>query len=110
MFQQPWKIQKYTNEQGIKPFDRWLSTLDNMSQVRVDVRLKRVAAGNFGDRKFIGEGVYELRLFFGAGYRIYYALADERVVLLLAGGDKKSQSRDITKAKNHWSQYRLNSE
>lgn len=72
------------------------------------MRIRRVASGNFGDHKAVGEGVYELRLFFGSGYRIYYALAGTRIVLLLAGGDKKGQSRDIEKAKGFWTRYKSN--
>ena len=72
------------------------------------MRIRRMASGNFGDHKAIGEGVYELRLFFGSGYRIYYALVGTKIVLLLAGGDKKSQSGDIEKAKSFWTRHKSN--
>lgn len=70
MFQQPWEVQKYVHERGERPFETWLLTLDNTVQARVDVRIRQMASGNFGDHKAVGEGVYELRLFFGLGYRI----------------------------------------
>ena len=67
-------------------------------------RLDRVAAGNFGDCRPVGEGVSELRIDFGPGYRIYYAL-DGELIILLFGGTKKTQASDITKAKHFWSDY-----
>lgn len=61
------------------------------TQVRIDVRFDRVSLGNLGDAKSFGEGVYELRLFFGSGYRIYYGIIGKRIVLLLTGGAKKTK-------------------
>lgn len=81
-------------------FDIWLKSLrDVAGRARILVRLKRVAEGNFGDVKFVGEGVSELRLDFGPGYRIYFASPDETSIVLLCGGDKDSQERDIARAK-----------
>ena len=70
------------------------------------MRLDRVSLGNFGDHKSVGEGVYELRLSFGPGYRIYYGLAGEHVVLLLAGGAKGKQTKDIRTAQKLWKSYK----
>ena len=67
--------------------------------MRVHVRLDRVMLGNFGDAVPIGEGLSELRIHYGPGYRLYYIQRDMRVVILLCGGDKTSQPRDIEKAK-----------
>lgn len=106
MTQEPWEIRRYIDERGVRPFEEWFLVLDKQAQSRVIDRLDRLAAGNFGDFKPVGRGVYELRLFFGAGYRIYYALLDGQVVLLLAGGSKKSQSKDIKKAQKYWKSYR----
>ena len=80
-------------------FSKWLSGLkDQQARMRVHVRLDRVMLGNFGDSAPIGEGLSELRIHYGPGYRLYYIQRDMRVVIL-CGGDKTSQPRDIEKAK-----------
>ena len=71
----------------------------------VDARLARVRAGNFGDAKSVGGGVSELRINFGPGLRVYYGLHGKQIVVLLGGGDKGSQSRDIRRAQQHWQQF-----
>lgn len=71
---------------------------DRKAKLRIDDRLKRLASGNAGDTKSVGNGVRELRLHFGPGYRIYYMWKDGRLVILLNGGDKSSQKRDIARA------------
>ena len=70
------------------------------------VRINRVRLGNFGDCKPVGGGVLELRMTFGPGYRVYLACEGQSVVLLLCGGDKGSQDRDIERARQHWNEYR----
>ncbi|MGK7891936.1 MAG: type II toxin-antitoxin system RelE/ParE family toxin [Leptolyngbyaceae cyanobacterium] len=105
MAQDQWDIQKYVTPKDTCPFDQWFCRLDSQTQARVDVRLDRVSLGNFGDRKSVGKGVYELRLAFGPGYRVYYAIADKRVVLLLGGGSKASQAKDIKMAQQFWRDY-----
>jgi putative addiction module killer protein len=81
-------------------FRDWLSKLrDRRARARIDDRLKRLASGHAGDTKSLGDGLLELRLHFGPGYRIYYLWQDEVLVILLTGGDKGTQSRDIAKAK-----------
>lgn len=86
----------YTTED----FDRWLRKLkDNVSKKRIQARIDRLELdGNFGDNKVIDYPVYELRFFFGTGYRVYYMQQGETVVILLAGGDKSTQQKDIDKA------------
>ncbi len=80
-------------------YDRWFSALkDRRAVARINARLRRMALGNPGDAKLVGEGVSELRLDFGPGYRIYYTHHGREVVILLAGGDKSTQKRDIEKA------------
>ena len=69
------------------------------------MRLDRVSLGNFGDRKSLEEGIFELRFQFGAGYRIYFGLQGNRIVILLAGGSKKTQSKDIRIARRLWKAY-----
>ena len=81
-------------------FRDWLDGLrDGRARLRIDDRLRRLANGNAGDTKSVGEGVQELRLHFGPGYRVYYTWRDGVLVILLCGGDKGSQARDIAKAK-----------
>lgn len=81
-------------------FNKWLAGLrDAVARRRIVARLDRVAGGNFGDCKPLGDGLFELRLFFGSGFRIYYALRGQQVVLLLMGGDKSTQERDIEEAR-----------
>ena len=80
-------------------YDRWFSALkDRRAVARINARLRRMALGNPGDAKHVGEGVSELRLDFGPGYRVYYTQHGREVVILLAGGDKSTQKRDIEKA------------
>ncbi|MEG3435887.1 type II toxin-antitoxin system RelE/ParE family toxin [Pannus brasiliensis CCIBt3594] len=105
MNQPRWEIQKYVTETGACPFDEWFDRLDATTRSRIDVRLDRVSLGNFGDHRSVGEGVYELRFFFGPGYRIYYGIAGNRIVILLAGGTKKSQNKDIEIARGLWLAY-----
>ena len=105
MSQQEWEILKYVTETGVCPFDEWFNTLDSVTQARIDVRLDRVTLGNFGDHQSVGSGVYELRFFFGPGYRIYYGIVGKRIVLLLTGESKKRQSRDVKAAQRFWAAY-----
>ena len=80
-------------------FRRWLRSLrDRQAQARIAVRLDRVAEGNFGDHRSVGQGVSELRINVAQGYRVYYTIRDKTVVLLLCGGDKASQQQDIHRA------------
>jgi putative addiction module killer protein len=81
-------------------FDRWLRKLkDQRAKATVAVRLRRMALGNFGDVAPVGDGVSELRIHFGPGYRVYFTQRGETVIILLCGGDKGTQSRDIASAK-----------
>ncbi|MEY2831445.1 MAG: hypothetical protein RLZZ574_703 [Cyanobacteriota bacterium] len=100
-----WKIQKYITADGVCPFDEWFDRLDFTLQARIDVRLDRVSLGNFGDRKSLEGGVFELRFQFGAGYRVYFGLDGNQVVLLLIGGSKKTQNKDIKTALRLWEAY-----
>lgn len=96
---------------GKKPFEEWLENLkDSISRARIRARIDQVAIGNFGDSKTVGNGVSELRFSFGPGFRIYYAIDGEALVLLLAGGDKSSQEDDITRAKKYWNNYKERSD
>jgi putative addiction module killer protein len=79
----------------------WYNSLaDIRARVRIDLRLNAVQKGSFGDQRSIGDGVFELRIDYGPGYRIYYKMADTEIVVLLCGGDKRTQDEDIAKAKD----------
>lgn len=96
----------YETEDGIRPFKRWLDSLrDKITVARINARLARVEMGNFGDSKSVGSGVMELKLSFGSGFRIYYGLDDDTLVILLTGGDKSTQDKDIKLAHEYWSDY-----
>lgn len=92
-------IKIYRDRYGFSFFDEWLKHLtDKVLRARIIARLNRIEEGNLGDHKFIGKGIWEFRLNFGAGYRIYFAKESQTLVVLLIGGDKNSQKRDIEKA------------
>ena len=100
------EIKKLELQNGLVPFDEWFDFLpDKRMQAAVDARLARVRAGNFGDCKSVGGGVFEFRVTFGPGLRVYYGLYRRQMVVLLGGGDKRSQSRDIRRAQQLWQQF-----
>lgn len=99
------QLEIYTTKDDKKPFIEWLESLDSSVRYRVKEKLDRVALGNFGDHKFISDGIYELRLAFGSGYRIYYGNSNNTIVLLLCGGNKTTQKRDIKKAIVYFKNY-----
>jgi len=97
------EIKHYLNSEGHDVFMEWRSQLaDSKVKIAVDRRINRIELGNFGDHKFCRDGVWELRLDLGPGYRIYYAQAEKAVILLLCGGIKSSQGRDISRACAYW--------
>ncbi len=103
-------IKVYADANGREPYFEWFKGLkDVKGRARIESRLQRLAVGHFGDTKSVGEGVSELRMFFGPGYRVYYGEDQGNIVVLLCGGDKGSQKKDIQLAKNYWQDY-LNNE
>lgn len=101
------ELRKYVDSQENCPFDRWLERLaDRAAKARIGLRIDRLALGLEGDWKPIAEGVRELRVATGPGYRIYYAWDGPALVILLCGGDKSSQVRDIARAVAYWRDYR----
>jgi putative addiction module killer protein len=104
---QPREIQRYTTPDGKVPFSEWLDSLrDLKAKFKIDGRLDRVQEGNLGDYRSVGEGVCELRINYGPGYRVYFGQVEETIVLLLIGGDKSTQEQDIRKAQKYWTDYR----
>ena len=101
-----YEIRRYLTTAGIDPFGEWFIALrDSQAQARVRARLDRVGRGLFGDCEPVGEGVSELRIDWGPGYRVYFARAGAEIILLLLGGDKRKQQADIKTAKEYWHDY-----
>lgn len=105
----PREIETYRTQNGREPFTEWFHTIqDTRTQTRIRERLDRLEKGNLGDCASVGGGVFELRLHFGPGYRIYFGEMDRTIVLLLCGGDKSTQTRDIQRAKTYWTEHKEN--
>lgn len=98
-------VREYLTADGRSPFRDWLDGLDLSFRARVQARVLRFELGNLGDHKAVGGGVWEARLPFGAGYRIYFGKAEQAVILLLLGGDKATQRRDVRVAREYWAEY-----
>ena len=98
----------FETENGKQPFVIWINSIkDNNFKVRIFNKITMLKSAVFScDYKSVGDGVYELRFFFGAGYRVYFAFDGNDIVLLLCGGDKSSQNKDIEKAKEYLSEYK----
>ena len=97
----------YERDDGRSPFIEWAASLrDKVAKARIAVRLRQIETGNFGDSKPVGEGVIELRIHAGAGYRVYCGRHGESWVILLCGGDKDTQTKDISRAKVLWAEWK----
>ncbi len=99
------QIEIYTTSNGKAPFILWIEALEKKIRYRIKERLGRVALGNMGDHKQIDYRIFEMRFAIGPGYHTYYANLDKESVLLLCGGDKSSQIKDIQKAIGYWKDY-----
>jgi putative addiction module killer protein len=98
-----YEIRHYLTINGKDPYFDWLRSLrDTLARIAISRRINRLESGHFGDHKFCRDGVWELRVDVGAGYRVYYALAGKTIVLLLCGGDKQTQDVDIHRACEYW--------
>ena len=101
------EIRYYQSAEGGRPFTEWLQALqDQQAGARIRIRLDRLALGSFGDCEPIDGGVIELRIHWGPGYRVYCARLGQTVVLLLCGGDKTTQKKDIKRAKDYFEDYK----
>jgi putative addiction module killer protein len=97
------RIEHYETPDGSDPIQEWLGKLrDKRARATVLRRLDRLATGNFGDHVSCRDGVWELRIDLGPGYRVYYALGKRRIIFLLCGGDKRKQQVDIERAVSYW--------
>src|SRR5437773_655737 len=101
------EIRRYMTPSGRDVFEDWLDSLkDEVAAARINARISRLAQESFGDCKPVGEGVWELRIDWGPGYRVYYALIERTCVLLLCGGDKRRQRADIARAIDYLRDYK----
>jgi putative addiction module killer protein len=102
----PKEVLAYQTRDGIIPYNEWLDDVgDRKAAARIHARIARVRQGNLGDCKGVGEGVSELRVDYGPGYRVYFGQKGQTLVILLCGGDKRTQERDIQRAKQYWQDY-----
>ncbi len=99
-------VVEYEDETGAHPFANWFRTLNVQAALKVRTAVARMETGNFSNVKPVGQGVREYRLNFGPGYRIYFGKDGDKLVILLGGGTKKRQSRDIDAAREHWATYK----
>ena len=101
------RINEYTDKQDRSPYAVWLASLrDVRARARVIMRVDRMELGLFGDSEPVGEGLSELKIDYGPGYRVYYGKESQDAYLLLCGGNKSTQSRDIKRAKTYWQEYK----
>ena len=98
-------VREYLTAAGRNPFREWIGTLDVTVRGRVQARVLRFELGNLGDHKSVGAGVWEARLAFGPGYRIYFGKDGDAIIVLLLGGAKASQGQDIRRAQEFWRDY-----
>ena len=105
------EIRHYINNAGQDVFVDWLSRLaDIRAKAKIVARIDRLAAGNFGDTRSLGQGLYELRIDWGPGYRVYYTTIGTVGVLLLCCGDKRKQSSEIDRARTYLNNYKIRTE
>lgn len=100
------EIREYVDPQGRSPYARWFDRLDSVAAARVAVALVRMEQGNLSNAKGIGAGVFEYRVDFGPGYRIYFGRDGDALIVLLGGGTKTRQQRDIEAARALWREYK----
>ena len=103
----PREIRIYVTTDERSPFSEWRDSLrDRRARGKIRARLDRVEEGNLGDYKSVEEGVFELRIDYGSGYRLYFGQEGSTIIILLCGGDKSTQAQDIRKAQEYWEDYR----
>ena len=100
------EVRYYLSEDGRSPFEEWFSLVESVARAKLAIAIARLEHGNTSNVKSVGEGVHEYRLNFGPGYRVYFGRDGNELVILLTGGTKKRQQRDITMAIELWADYR----
>jgi putative addiction module killer protein len=100
------ELRLYRTKEGKEPFAEWLLSLkDKVAKARIQTRIDRLSVGFYGDYKYLGNNIYELRIHCNSGYRIYFAEKNDVIILLLFGGNKGTQKKDIEKAKSFWTDF-----
>jgi putative addiction module killer protein len=99
-------VLEYLDEKGHSPYGKWFANLDRQAALKVSTAVTRLSLGNISKLEAVGEGVHELKIDFGPGYRVYLGKDGMRLVILLAGGTKKRQNTDIKNAKGYWANYK----
>jgi putative addiction module killer protein len=100
------EIIKYQTAAGVEPFNEWLKALEETVQAKVDAYVIRVASGLTRNVKSVGSGVFEIKIDFGPGYRVYFGQSGTKIIVLLLGGTKRRQNQDIQQAIDYWKDYR----
>jgi len=104
------EVRRYCQADGSEPLTDWLKRLsDRQAKARLLTRIDRLETGNFGDCKFLRDGVSELRIDWGPGYRVYFGRSGTRLIILLCAGDKRRQATDIERAVEFWNDYKSRS-
>ncbi len=104
--QGPLSIIVYETAEGKRPYSDWIKNLrDSTTVARIRARIDRIEEGNLGQYKALGTGLFEFKFNFGSGYRVYFAIDGDKIILILSGGDKSSQRKDILKAREYWTDY-----
>ena len=91
----------YLQINGKTPYRLWFKKLDAVTQDRIRRGITRLTEGRFGDIENVGDNIFEMRFFFGKGYRVYFTEKDNKIIIIICGGDKKTQNKDIAKAKEY---------
>ena len=103
----PRHVRNYVTPEGREPYEEWVNSYRNRkTRAIIRERVNRLHLGNFGDYKRLTADLYELRIHYGPGYRVYFGMVDRVIVILLCGGSKKTQRRDIERAKEYWEELR----
>lgn len=104
-----YEVEHVLSPNGVDIYQAWLDTVrDKRSKARITTRMDRASLGHFGDVEPVGEGIFEMKINFGPGFRVYYALQDRRIIFLLGGGSKDKQQKDIDQAKALGKSHKVN--
>lgn len=103
---QAYELENYVRKSGRVPVDDWLADMNPQARVKIRSKVNRLRYGNFSDCEPVGKGLSELKINYGPGFRVYFGHKNMKILLLLCGGDKSSQSSDIRKAHELWDEFK----